>query len=112
MNVIRAIITELKTPSSGESVHHRATTAGGHALVGAALVAPFGAGGLGAGLFLALAYWWFKERGDLARGGAVWDGLEDTVMVGLGAWYGAAWWPALIVLAMGYIMAVSVWRRG
>jgi hypothetical protein len=112
VKVISLIIAELRTPGSGESVHHRATTAVGHAIVGAALVAPFGAWGLGAGLFLAVAYWWAKERGDLGRGGAVWDGLEDTVMVGLGAWYGAAWWPAVIVLAMGYIMAVAAWRRG
>jgi ABC-type glutathione transport system ATPase component len=41
----------------------------GHALLGAALAAPFGWYGLGAALALALAYWLAKERGDLRRGG-------------------------------------------
>ena len=35
------------------------------------------------------------------------DGLEDAVMVWLGAWYGAAWWPVLICGAGLY----TLWRE-
>ena len=114
MRALRLIAAELATPSGQvgplPGLHHRATTAGGHAIVGAALTAPFGAWGLGSGIILAALYWLLKERGDLTRGGAVWDGLEDTVMVAFGAWYGAAWWPAMICAAMGYIMLTKAIR--
>lgn len=99
---------DLWTPGGNSTPHHRAVTAGGHALLGASVVAWFDAWGLGAGILLAVVYWAIKETADLRNGGSVWDGLEDTAMVGLGAWYGAAWWPALIVVAMGYIM----WQAG
>ena len=99
---------ELWTPGGNSTPHYRAVTAGGHALLGAAVAGLFGFWGLAAGVALAVAYWLIKERADLRNGGALLDGLEDTVMVSLGAWYGAAWWPLLMVLCMGYIM----WRAG
>lgn len=62
-------------------------------------------------MVIAGIYWATKERGDLKRGGSFWDGAEDAVMVSLGAWYGVWWWPALILGAGLYIMAVAAWRR-
>lgn len=115
MNVIRAIIAELRTPSGQigplNGVYLRAATGVWHAVAGAVAASLFGAWGLGFAAALAVAYWIGKELGDLRRGGSFWDGAEDTVMIALGAWYGAAWWPAMICGAGLYIMAVAAWRR-
>jgi len=113
--MIRLIWAELDTPTgqTGPLSAAYARAAGGvwHAVFGAALVATLGLGfGLATGLALALVYWLVKERGDLRRGGAIMDGLEDAVMVWLGAWYGAAWWPVLICGAGLYVMASAAWR--
>lgn len=107
--MIRLIWAELDTPTgqTGPLSAAYARAAGGvwHAVFGAALVQSLGLGfGLATGLALALVYWLVKERGDLRRGGAIMDGLEDAVMVWLGAWYGAAWWPVLICGAGLYVM--------
>ena len=108
MKTIDLIYTQIETPSGQpgplDAVYLRTVTACGHAVLGAAFCAYLGAWGLALGLPLALAYWLAKERGDLRRGGGLWDGLEDTVMVALGAWYGPQWWPSMILGAMGYIM--------
>ena len=114
MNVIQRIIMELKTPTGqvgpAPRAYLRTVVAGGHALLGAAFCAWFGAWGLALAVPVALAYWLAKERGDLRRGGKVWDGLEDTVMVSLGAWYGPDWWPAMVLGCMGCIMLSAVVR--
>jgi hypothetical protein len=114
MKLIDLILAELNTPTGRVgplSVEYgRATGAIGHAVLGSVPCAFFGAWGLAAALPLAGLYWLAKERGDLRRGGDVWDGLEDAVMVSLGAWYGVAWWPALLIGAAGYIMASAAMR--
>jgi hypothetical protein len=112
--IFNTIIKELSTPSGqmgpASDAYLRAVVAGGHALLGAAICAWFGWWGLAVAVPLAVAYWWVKERGDLLRGGAFWDGLEDTVMVSIGAWYGVVWWPLVVLCCMGYIMAASIVR--
>lgn len=114
MTLLDRIWQQIETPDSAavpSRAYIRAVIAIGHAMLGAAICAALGVGwGLGVGLALAVAYWLLKEWGDLRRGGTVWDGLEDTVMVALGAWYGAAWWPILIIACAGYIMAVATYR--
>lgn len=107
--ILRLIIAELQAPNGGPLAgpYLRAVTAGGHALLGAC----FAVGGYWwAGFAVALVYWLWKERGDLMRGGAVFDGLEDAAMVWLGTFYGPFWWPFLMIACMGYIMAAGAWR--
>ena len=65
---------------------------------------------MSAALSVALAYWLLKERGDLKRGGAVLDGLEDTAMVALGTYYGPVWWPPLMLACGGIVMISRVLR--
>ncbi len=60
---------------------------------------------------VAVVYWLAKERGDLRRGGGWLDGAEDAAMVSLGAWYGAAWWPALVIGAGAVMMVSGAVRR-
>jgi len=106
--MIRLIWAELDTPTgqTGPLSAAYARAAGGvwHAMLGAALCASLGWYGLAPGLAAAALYWLVKERGDLRRGGAIMDGLEDAVMVWLGAWYGAAWWPVMVCCAGLYVM--------
>jgi hypothetical protein len=114
--VSRSLIwEEIQTPSGQtgplSAAYRRAVEGIGHGVLGAAFCAPFGVWGIAPGIVIAAAYWAIKERGDLRRGGRVWDGVEDTVMVCLGAWYGVWWWPAMILGAGGYIMASAGWRR-
>jgi len=107
----RDLLAELLRPSAGESAYVRGVVGLGHAMLGAALVWPFGGYGLPCALAIGAAYWWVKERGDLTRGGALLDGLEDAIMVMLGTFYGAAWWPALMLACAGYLMLMGA-RRG
>ena len=114
--MIRLIWQELETPSGQTGpltgAYQRAVVGIAHAVLGALAASLFGVWGLGAAVVIAGIYWAIKERGDLRRGGSFWDGAEDTVMVSLGAWYtGPWWWPALILGAGLYIMAVAAWRR-
>jgi len=91
---------EMMTPSArGERPFLSLLIAVAHAVLGAALW-PL-ASGLVAGARLAAPalYWLIKERADLKRGGGVRDGMIDAAMVGLGAFYGAGWWPAAILSA-------------
>ncbi len=114
--LILRLIASIRTPSGGADPlalsHHRAVTAGGHALLGAAVAGPFGLYGLGAATLAAAAYWLAKEWADLRRGGRVWDGAEDTVLVALGFWYGTPWWPAMILACMAWVMAMDARARG
>jgi hypothetical protein len=102
---------EINTPTGQQgpldAAYRRAVVGIAHAMLGAALVAPFGWYGLGAALGIALGYWLAKERGDLRRGGDLRDGLEDALMVSLGAFYGPWWWPAVMIGCGGYLMAVG-----
>ena len=114
MSVIGDMLAELARPSTLppdrlHGAYDRMVIGIGHAMVGAALVTLLPAAfGLGVTLRLTvtLAYWALKERGDLTRGGTLVDGLEDTALVGLGTWYGPAWWP-WAVLAVGVYL---FWR--
>jgi len=81
-----------------------------HAVVGATLTATFGGYGIWAGLAYAAIYWLVKEFGDLRRGGAWLDGIEDATAVWLGGWYGVWWWPAMVLGIGGYVMAARWWR--
>lgn len=116
MNILALIIAELRTPSGQigplSGLYLRAATGVWHSVAGAVAASVFGAWGLGFAVVMAWFYYMVKELADLRRGGSFWDGAEDTVMVALGAWYGAAWWPAMICGAGLYIMAVAAWRRG
>jgi hypothetical protein len=109
MSFIGRLWAEINNPNGGALIgaYTRAVIAGGHALLGAC----FASGGVWwAGLIVAVAYWLWKERGDLTRGGALLDGFEDTAMVWLGTFYGPLWWPPLMMACMAYIMAVGAWR--
>jgi len=108
--VLRRLLAELLRPGGNATPYERGVVGIAHAMLGAALVWPFGGYGLGLGLLLAVAYWLAKEWGDLRRGGALRDGLEDAVMVSLGAWYGADWWPVSMILCGGYLMAMGARR--
>jgi hypothetical protein len=112
--MIDLIWREINTPSglTGplDAAYRRAVVGMGHALLGAAFSGVFGGYGLGAAFVLALAYWLAKERGDLRRGGDVRDGLEDALMVSLGAFYGPWWWPAVMVMCGGYLMFMGARR--
>lgn len=113
--MIRLIWAELDTPTgqTGPLSAAYARAAGGvwHAVLGAALVATLGLGfGLATGLALALVYWLVKERADLRLGGRWWDGVEDAVMVSLGAWAGPWWWYGLVCAAGVYVLASAAWR--
>ena len=98
------LIRDLLTPSPGATPYQAGVMAMAHAMLGAALCASLGWYGLAPGLAASALYWLVKERGDLRRGGAIMDGLEDAVMVWLGAWYGAAWWPVMVCGAGLYVM--------
>ena len=105
-----AIWDEIMDPNGGRLAlsHYRATTAGAHALLGACAAS----GGVWwLGLIVAVAYWLWKERGDMTRGGSWRDGVEDMACVWLGTAYGPWWWPFVIVAVMAYIMAMDAARR-
>ena len=109
MTFLDRLWSEINNPNGGELIqpYTRAVQAGGHAMLGAC----FAVGGVWwAGLIVAAIYWLIKERGDLRRGGAVADGLEDAVMVWLGTFYGSLWWPFVIMGCMAYVMVVGAWR--
>jgi hypothetical protein len=112
--MIDLIWQELNTPSGQRgpmsAAYARGASGVWHGVLGAAVVAFLGVWGLAAAVPLALVYWLVKEKGDLARGGSILDGLEDAVMVSLGAWYGAVWWPLMICGCGVYIMAAGAWR--
>ena len=113
------ILAEIATPTGQVGplggAYLRAVSGIGHALLGAAFFAPLGLLGLGAPLIVraaivALIYWLAKERGDLRRGGSLWDGIEDAICVSLGAWYGAVWWPVAVLAAAGIILGSAAVR--
>jgi hypothetical protein len=105
-----ATIRDLATPAVG-SPYQRGVIWIAHAMVGAAFVSWFGLVGLFPALALGLAYWATKERGDLRRGGALSDGIEDALGVCMGGLYGLPHWPEAI-LATGFgIMVLANWKR-
>lgn len=88
------LLRDILTPSPGATPYQAGVMAMAHAMLGAALCASLGWYGLAPGLAAAALYWLVKERGDLRRGGAIMDGLEDAVMVWLGSSKtGGAWMP-------------------
>lgn len=109
--MIGVIFAELATPSGQvgplDRAYRRAVIGIGHAMLGAALVATLPGYGWALGLALGVLYWLAKERGDLRRGGDLKDGIEDALMVSMGAWYGPWWWPAAMILCGGYLMAMG-----
>lgn len=109
------LIAELETPTGMKGPLDEAylRAAGGvwHSVLGAIACAIFsGAWGLALALPLALIYWAVKERQDLRRGGDFWDGIEDAMMVGFGAWYGVWWWPIVLCAAGVVILLSAAWR--
>lgn len=108
------IRAELQTPTGQigplDAVYRRAAGGVWHAVLGAAFTAPLGLWGLGPALVLACLYWIAKERGDLRRGGKFWDGIEDALLVCLGAWHGVWWWPMAMCGAGLIILASAAWR--
>jgi hypothetical protein len=114
MRLAELIIAELNTPTGQTGPLHdtyvRSMSGLGHAVLGAAFCASFGLWGLIYAAPVALVYWLAKERGDLRRGGKFWDGVEDAIMVSLGAWYGVWWWPLAILGGAGIILASAAVR--
>lgn len=115
--MLKLIWQELETPTGQIGPLHASylRAAGGvwHSVAGAIACNVFGsAWGLALALPLAAIYWLVKETGDLRRGGRFTDGIEDAVMVGLGAWYGAGWWPLALCAAGLTMMASAAWRGG
>ncbi len=109
--MIRKIIAELLRPSTLNAgplnaAYTRAVIGIAHAMLGAALV-PLAGPWI---MVIPLTYWLAKESFDLKRGGGLLDGLEDTLMVWLGAFYGPWWWPVLMIGCGGYLMAMGAWR--
>lgn len=96
---LHAIWAEIVTPShAGEPPYLWMLIAIGHAVLGALLALALPGWLAVAGRVTpVLIYWLIKERGDLRRGGSLRDGLVDTGFVGLGLFYGAPWWPALVL---------------
>lgn len=113
--MISLILTELATPTGQPGplsvAYSRAAGGVWHSVLGAAFCAWFGLPGLPLAIAVAGIYWALKEAGDIRRGGKVWDGLEDALMVSLGAWYGALWWPVMICGAGVYILTSAAWRQ-
>lgn len=109
------ILDELMTPTGqagpASAAYNRAMSGGGHALLGACAAVLIGGWGLWFGLGVAVAYWLAKERGDLTRGGGIFDGIEDALMVWIGTAYGPWWWLFLMAAVMAYIMALDAVRR-
>ena len=112
--ILSLIWAEINTPSGQagplSGAYRRAVEGIGHAVLGAAFCAYLDGWGLALAVPVAAIYWLAKERGDLRRGGRWLDGAEDAVMVGLGAWYGPAWWPALVLACGGLQMLSAAWR--
>lgn len=75
----------------------------GHAVLGAALH-PYAAGAAGAAR-LAMFYFVGKETRDLRKGASLRDSLTDTAFIVAGTFYGAPWWPA-VILAAALIAAI------
>ena len=91
----RHLLRELGTPSSGsESPYGVATTAVGHACVGASLAFLTGFPWWAVGV----AYWAAKEWRDLRKGGNWHDGAIDAAMVAVGATLMPGWFVAALVL--------------
>lgn len=94
----RALVSDLLTPSGpDESAYQWLLIAVGHAVAGAALAALLPA--QVPWPLLPIGYWLGKEVADLRRGGRLLDGLVDAGFVGLGTFYGAAWWPVAVLAA-------------
>ena len=114
--MIDLIWRELETPTGQigplSRAYNRAMSGLGHAMLGAAAAGVFGGWGLFFGLWVASAYWVAKERGDLRRGGALWDGMEDAVLVCVGTYYGPWWWPLVVLACAGYVMVMGARRDG
>lgn len=100
LQAIIATIRDLSTPAVG-SPYIRGVIWIGHAMVGAAFVSGFGLIGLLPALAIGALYWTVKERGDLRRGGALSDGIEDALGVAMGGLYGFPHWPEAII-AIGF----------
>ena len=100
MNALRRLLAEIAQPTDG-TPYLWAVIGIGHVMLGAALQGLLGASAAAARVALAGAYWLVKERGDLLRGGTIRDGLIDSALVAVGAFYsGPRWWPVAVMLTV------------
>ncbi|MFV0409457.1 MAG: hypothetical protein ACK5LJ_07085 [Paracoccus sp. (in: a-proteobacteria)] len=108
MRALNSLITTILTPSARDEDGYQWAVIGlGHVMLGAALQGLLGAAGVAMRLLIAVMYWLIKERGDVRRGGGLRDGLVDTALVGVGAFYaGPRWWPVAVmaVITLGAIL--------
>ncbi len=110
LQAIIATIRDLSTPAVG-TPYIRGVIWIGHAMVGAAFVSGFGLIGLFPALAIGVLYWIAKERGDLRRGGALSDGIEDALGVAMGGLYGFPHWPEGVLATAFGVMVLSHWKR-
>lgn len=104
---LKRVVAELMRPSNEQTPYMRGVIAIAHAMIGGALSGAFGWHGTAASCAFFILYWIAKERGDLLRGGAWRDGVEDAIFVAMGPFYGAALWPAIVVMFSAAIMVIA-----
>ncbi len=104
------VIADLATPGVG-SPYMRGVIGSAHALVGAAMMSFLGVAGVAWAVCLGAAYWLIKESGDVRRGGASRDGIEDALFVCMGALYGHPGWPVAVLLTAFGVMVLAEMRR-
>lgn len=111
MRLLDLIWAELNTPSDQigplARAYQRGAIAAWHMLLGSVVALPMGDAQWLFGGVVATIYWLIKERGDLRRGGRVWDGLEDAVCVYLGTFCGPWWWGPVCLASTGYVFLMG-----
>lgn len=92
MSAISRLVDEILTPSGFESGYGWSVIATGHVMLGAALAPVWP---------IALLLYAAKEAYDLRRGGRLWDGAADLLLVLVGMTYSGPWaWPVIVFAAI------------
>jgi hypothetical protein len=112
--VIKKIWAEFRKPSErNPDPHHRGATGIWHAALGAIpglVLADYGLWPASATVICVVSFYLQKEIGDLRRGGAIADTIEDAVFVGAGAFF--AYYYALIgLLAINFMALAVMWLQ-